>query len=129
MAASSKDYHGTVDVIALDAHGDIASGVSTSGLAWKYPGRVGDSPIIGAGNYADNRYGACGCTGYGEMAIRCTERLQTGALVEVQLLSPRFSECLPAPAKVVWAHHTGAAGISFLHHNPELERIIRLWTH
>jgi len=72
MAASSKNYHGTVDVIAMDANGNIASGVSTSGLAWKYPGRVGDSPIIGAGNYADNRYGACGCTGYGEMAIRCS---------------------------------------------------------
>jgi beta-aspartyl-peptidase (threonine type) len=44
--------------------------VSTSGWAWKYPGRVGDSPLIGAGNYCDNRYGACACTGYGEMAIR-----------------------------------------------------------
>jgi DNA-binding response OmpR family regulator len=65
----------------------------------------------------------------GEMAIRCTERLETGTLVEVQLLSPRFSEHVPAPAKVVWAHHTGAAGISFLQHNPELERIIKLWTH
>ncbi|MBI5880039.1 MAG: N(4)-(beta-N-acetylglucosaminyl)-L-asparaginase [Chloroflexi bacterium] len=74
IAASLKDYHdevfGTVNVIAIDKHGDIASGVSTSGWAWKYPGRVGDSPIIGAGNYADNRYGACACTGYGEMAIR-----------------------------------------------------------
>jgi isoaspartyl peptidase/L-asparaginase-like protein (Ntn-hydrolase superfamily) len=60
------------NVIAIDRRGDVASGVSTSGWAWKYPGRVGDSPIIGAGNYADNRYGACACTGYGEMAIRCT---------------------------------------------------------
>ncbi len=68
---ASDDKHGTVNVIALDARGNIASGVSTSGWAWKYPGRVGDSPIIGAGNYADNRYGACGCTGYGEMAQRC----------------------------------------------------------
>ncbi len=68
---ASADLHGTVNVIALDARGNLASGVSTSGWAWKYPGRVGDSPIIGAGNYADNRYGACGCTGYGEMAIRC----------------------------------------------------------
>jgi beta-aspartyl-peptidase (threonine type) len=75
IAARNEDYrdlHGTVDVIAIDRHGDLASGVSTSGWAWKYPGRVGDSPIIGAGNYADNRYGACGCTGYGEMAIRCS---------------------------------------------------------
>jgi beta-aspartyl-peptidase (threonine type) len=44
--------------------------VSTSGFAWKYPGRVGDSPIAGAGYYADNRYGAAGCTGTGELAIR-----------------------------------------------------------
>jgi beta-aspartyl-peptidase (threonine type) len=39
-------------------------------MAWKYPGRVGDSPIIGAGNYCDNRYGAVACTGMGELAIR-----------------------------------------------------------
>src|SRR5262245_5434983 len=70
VAANSEDYFGTVNVIAIDRRGDIASGVSTSGWAWKYPGRVGDSPLIGAGNYADNRYGACACTGYGEMAIR-----------------------------------------------------------
>lgn len=69
---ASEEFHGTVNVIAMDARGDIASGVSTSGWAWKYPGRVGDSPIIGAGNYADNRYGACACTGYGEMALRCS---------------------------------------------------------
>jgi len=66
----SVEHHGTVNVIAIDARGDIVTGVSTSGWAWKHPGRVGDSPIIGAGNYADNRYGACGCTGYGEMAMR-----------------------------------------------------------
>jgi isoaspartyl peptidase/L-asparaginase-like protein (Ntn-hydrolase superfamily) len=71
VAAASKDYFGTVNVITIDRRGDLASGVSTSGWAWKYPGRVGDSPIIGAGNYCDNRYGACACTGYGEMAIRC----------------------------------------------------------
>ena len=68
---ASEERHGTVNVIALDRSGNIASGVSTSGWAWKYPGRVGDSPIIGAGNYCDNRYGAVACTGYGEMAQRC----------------------------------------------------------
>ena len=72
VAAGAEDYFGTVNVIAVDRRGDIASGVSTSGWAWKYPGRIGDSPVIGAGNYADNRYGACACTGYGEMAIRCS---------------------------------------------------------
>jgi beta-aspartyl-peptidase (threonine type) len=71
VAARSQDYFGTVNVIARDRRGDLASGVSTSGWAWKYPGRVGDSPILGAGNYADTRHGACACTGYGEMALRC----------------------------------------------------------
>jgi beta-aspartyl-peptidase (threonine type) len=63
---------GTVNFIARDRNGNIACAVSTSGWAWKYPGRVGDSPIIGAGNYADNRYGAAACTGRGEMAIRAS---------------------------------------------------------
>ncbi len=63
--------HGTVNVIARDRDGLIACGVSTSGWAWKYPGRLGDSPVIGAGNYADDRWGAAACTGRGEMAIRC----------------------------------------------------------
>jgi len=67
---SDETHFGTTNVIAIDANGNFACGVSTSGWAWKYPGRVGDSPIIGAGNYCDNRYGACACTGYGEMAIR-----------------------------------------------------------
>jgi beta-aspartyl-peptidase (threonine type) len=66
-----KDHHGTVNFIARDRTGNIACGVSTSGWAWKYPGRLGDSPIIGAGNYADNRWGAAACTGRGEMAQRC----------------------------------------------------------
>lgn len=75
VAAGADDYgdekrFGTTNVIAIDRAGNFASGVSTSGWAWKYPGRVGDSPIIGAGNYCDNRYGACACTGYGEMAMR-----------------------------------------------------------
>lgn len=66
----SKDWHGTVDVIAGDRRGEICSGVSTSGLAFKFPGRAGDSPLIGAGNYADARYGAAACVGQGELAIR-----------------------------------------------------------
>ena len=66
-----QDAHGTVNVIARDRAGNLASGVSTSGWAWKFPGRLGDSPIIGAGNYADNRWGAATCTGRGEMAQRC----------------------------------------------------------
>ena len=66
----ADEHHGTVNIMALDANGDIASAVSTSGTALKFPGRLGDSPIIGAGNYCDNRYGAAACTGRGELAIR-----------------------------------------------------------
>jgi len=61
---------GTVNVLALDAAGNLCVGVSTSGYPWKYPGRVGDSALIGSGNYCDNRVGGAACTGRGELAIR-----------------------------------------------------------
>jgi L-asparaginase / beta-aspartyl-peptidase len=70
LATDPERVAGTVNFIAQDRAGQIASAVSTSGWAWKYPGRLGDSPIIGAGNYADDRYGAAACTGWGELAIR-----------------------------------------------------------
>ena len=63
---------GTVNFIARDDQGNLATGVSTSGYYGKFPGRLGDSPVIGAGNYADSRYGAAACTGMGEMAIRAS---------------------------------------------------------
>jgi beta-aspartyl-peptidase (threonine type) len=71
LAADPERPNETVNFIARDQGGNLAVGVSTSGWAWKYPGRLGDSPIIGAGNYADNRIGAAACTGRGEMAMRC----------------------------------------------------------
>src|SRR5262249_9810924 len=61
---------GTTIYLAQDAKGDIAAATSTSGWAWKYPGRLGDSPVAGAGFYADNQYGAAACTGMGELSIR-----------------------------------------------------------
>ncbi len=70
LTSDPEHVTGTVNFLAQDAQGRIASAVSTSGWAWKYPGRLGDSPIIGAGNYADDRYGAAACTGWGEAAIR-----------------------------------------------------------
>jgi isoaspartyl peptidase/L-asparaginase-like protein (Ntn-hydrolase superfamily) len=61
---------GTINVIALDASGEMSVGVSTSGYPWKYPGRIGDSALPGAGNYCDLRFGGAACTGRGEMAMR-----------------------------------------------------------
>lgn len=68
---SAVEYtHGTVNVLAVDANGDVAGITSTSGLSYKIPGRIGDSPIIGAGLYVDNSVGAAGATGRGEDVIK-----------------------------------------------------------
>ena len=64
------DYFGTVGCAALDAQGNLAAGTSTGGMTGKRFGRIGDSPIIGAGTYADNRTAGISCTGHGEYFIR-----------------------------------------------------------
>jgi N4-(beta-N-acetylglucosaminyl)-L-asparaginase len=61
---------GTINCDAVTPQGDISSITTTSGLSWKIPGRVGDSPIIGAGQYCDNEIGAAGSTGRGESNIK-----------------------------------------------------------
>jgi len=61
---------GTVGAVALDKNGDVAAATSTGGLTFKLPGRIGDSPLIGCGTYADNEAGACSATGIGEVAIK-----------------------------------------------------------
>jgi N4-(beta-N-acetylglucosaminyl)-L-asparaginase len=63
---------GTIHLSGIDARGDVAAVTTTSGLAWKIPGRLGDSPIVGAGMYCDNEVGAAGGTGRGEeMIVNC----------------------------------------------------------
>ncbi len=61
--------HGTINMNAVNAAGDVSSCTTTSGISWKVPGRVGDSPVIGAGQYTDNTVGAAGSTGRGESNI------------------------------------------------------------
>jgi N4-(beta-N-acetylglucosaminyl)-L-asparaginase len=61
----------TTVFLCRDSGQNLCAATSTSGWAWKYPGRLGDSPIAGAGFYADSRYGAAACTHTGEMTIRC----------------------------------------------------------
>lgn len=71
-----KKIHDTIGVVAIDENGNIAAGCSTSGLAFKMPGRVGDSPIIGSGIYADNFAGGASATGLGENIMRfCVTRM------------------------------------------------------
>jgi N4-(beta-N-acetylglucosaminyl)-L-asparaginase len=62
--------YGTINMNAVTPTGDIASVTTTSGLSWKIPGRIGDSPIVGAGQYCDNDVGAAGSTGRGEASIK-----------------------------------------------------------
>jgi isoaspartyl peptidase/L-asparaginase-like protein (Ntn-hydrolase superfamily) len=65
--------HDTIGMVATDGRGHVVSGCSTSGLAWKLPGRVGDSPLVGCGVYADDRIGAATATGDGDvMTNYCT---------------------------------------------------------
>jgi len=65
-----ENKNGTVGCVALDLNGDIVAGTSTGGMTMKMPGRVGDSPIIGAGTYADNKTCGISATGHGEFFIR-----------------------------------------------------------
>ena len=77
---------GTINMNAVNAGGDISSVTTTSGLAWKVPGRVGDSPIIGAGQYCDNAVGAAGSTGRGEANIKVC-----GAFLTVEFMRQGMS--------------------------------------
>jgi len=78
--------YGTCNINAVTANGDIGSVTTTSGMAWKIPGRVGDSPIIGAGQYCDNEVGAAGSTGRGEANIKVC-----GAFLAVELMRQGMS--------------------------------------
>jgi N4-(beta-N-acetylglucosaminyl)-L-asparaginase len=78
--------YGTINMNAVAANGDISSVTTTSGLSWKIPGRVGDSPIIGAGQYCDNEVGAAGSTGRGEANIKVC-----GAFLAVEFMRQGMS--------------------------------------
>jgi beta-aspartyl-peptidase (threonine type) len=71
-----------VGAVAVDSAGNLAAGTSTGGMSNKRHGRVGDSPIVGAGTYADNRTCAVSCTGHGEFFIRYAAAHDIGALME-----------------------------------------------
>ena len=85
---------GTVGALALDVEGNLCAGDSTGGVSLKLPGRIGDSPILGAGLYADNRCGAATATGVGEQAIRLVisktacdlMRSQTGPSAAIRII-------------------------------------------
>jgi isoaspartyl peptidase/L-asparaginase-like protein (Ntn-hydrolase superfamily) len=73
--------HDTIGMLAIDRRGNLAGSCTTSGTAWKYPGRVGDSPIIGAGLFVDNEIGGAAATGRGESVMKIA-----GAMVVVEAM-------------------------------------------
>ncbi len=95
----SREEYGTINMNAVNANGDVSSVTTTSGLSWKIPGRVGDSPIIGAGQYTDNAIGAAGSTGRGESCIQAC-----GAFLTVEFMRRGMSPtdaCLETLRRVI----------------------------
>ena len=88
-AVGTEQKFGTVGCVALDSHGNLAAGTSTGGMSNKKYGRVGDSPIIGAGTYANNLTCAVSATGWGEFFIRLNVAHDVHALMEYARLSVR----------------------------------------
>lgn len=95
---------GTVGAVALDQHGHLAAATSTGGMTNKRPGRIGDSPIIGAGTYADDRGAAVSATGHGEMFIRAAAAHDVSARM-------RYAHCsLQEAADAVVQHELVSLG-------------------
>ncbi|MFI1098681.1 N(4)-(beta-N-acetylglucosaminyl)-L-asparaginase [Streptomyces sp. NPDC020917] len=116
---------GTINIIALDATGEMCVGVSTSGYPYKYPGRVGDSALPGAGNWCDLRAGGAACTGRGELSMRggtartIVDLMAAGqdpseacraALADAATLPDDYRSELRALALTPDGRHGGAAG-------------------
>jgi beta-aspartyl-peptidase (threonine type) len=123
--ASHDGPWGTINVLALDASGELVAGVSTSGYPYKYPGRVGDSAVPGAGVYCDLRHGAAACTGRGELSMRAVgarmvvdgiaagsdpESACAAMLAEAATLPDDFRAELRTLALTPDGRHGGAAG-------------------
>ena len=117
MAALRKNlsnYHGTVGAVALDADGNLAAATSTGGYTGKMPGRVGDSPLVGAGTYADNRACAVSGTGLGE-ALPLPTTCAPGCAMAVprsRRRRPRRSRPSPRWVPTVASSRSTAAAIS-----------------
>jgi L-asparaginase / beta-aspartyl-peptidase len=102
-----QDKNGTVGAVALDMEGNLAAGTSTGGMSNKKYGRIGDSPIIGAGTYANNQTCAVSATGHGEFFIRWVVAYDISALMEYQGLTLEEASGKVIGEKLVAAGATG----------------------
>lgn len=105
----NTDKKGTVGCVALDTHGNLAAATSTGGMMMKKYGRVGDSPIIGAGTYANNQTCAVSCTGHGEYFIRNSIAFHVHALMLYKGLS--LSEATSFVIDSVLTPQKGTGGV------------------
>jgi len=87
VVENGEKKFGTVGAVAMDCNGNLAAGTSTGGMTNKKFGRIGDSPIIGAGTYANNETCAISCTGHGELFIRSVVAYDISCLIEYKGLS------------------------------------------
>jgi beta-aspartyl-peptidase (threonine type) len=120
---------GTVGAVAIDNEGNVAAATSTGGFSLKLPGRIGDSPLIGSGTYADNQAGACSTTGVGEIAIRLVlaktvcNRMEDGKAAQeaaesaIRLVNTRLSAVYNATGLIAIDMH-GRIGAA--HNSPDL---------
>lgn len=124
-----KGAHATEDTIgavALDSHGNIAVAVSTGGVRGKRPGRVGDTPIAGAGGYADNKFGGASATGLGEgimrslLCFRAVEGLANGSGIQqtADAMIKLFTERFNGDGGIIMLDREGKAGIA--HNTPHM---------
>ena len=104
------DKHGTVGAVALDASGVLAAATSTGGIRNKYPGRVGDSPLVGCGFYADE-YAAVSCTGDGEDFVRLLIAKRAADVVGNSKGGQTAREAAEAAIAVLGAKSTGTGGM------------------
>lgn len=117
------ENHDTISMLALDEHGNLSGACTTSGLAYKMHGRVGDSPVIGAGMFCDNEIGAAAATGHGEWVMRTlgsflvVELMRQGrspkeackeAVMRIVKLKPDFNEVQIGYIAINKAGETGA---------------------
>ena len=105
---------GTVGCVARDSHGDLAVATSTGGTANKLPGRVGDSPLIGSGGYADNRSAAVSATGWGESLMRVVMSKTTCDFVNNGMIA---QEAADAAVQILIDRVGGSGGVIVIDHN------------
>jgi beta-aspartyl-peptidase (threonine type) len=116
--APADRHYGTVGAVAVDGQGNLAAGTSTGGMTNKRPGRVGDSPLIGAGTYADNAACAVSCTGHGEVFIRYAVAHEITALMKYKKLS--VAEAAASALKQLPEEEGGVGGLIALDANGDL---------